>query len=153
MYKCNKCNINCSSQKILDGHYKTAKHLTKITSEICEDDVAIETNINLSFKYYCAGCKYGTSKKSNINNHYKTVKHTMGPKKMEPNTSHTCQICNNSYKDNSGLWRHKKKCQVPNKEDKNEDKEIIKMLIKEKSELQNVIVEMMKTIQILTTPK
>jgi hypothetical protein len=28
----------------------------------------------------------------------------------------TCSICNKMYKDNSGLWRHKKKCKQIGKE-------------------------------------
>jgi hypothetical protein len=24
----------------------------------------------------------------------------------------TCEICNKEYKDNSGLWKHKKKCKI-----------------------------------------
>ena len=113
-------------------------------------------NPEKNFKYYCEICDYGTGKKSNINNHYKTLKHL---KSTTVNTkeaillNHSCQICNKTYKDNSGLWRHNKKChpkiEVNEKEKDNEnaDKEIIKMLIKENSEFKNMILDIVKTFQ------
>ena len=72
----------------------------------------------LCFPFYCKFCDYGTSKKSSINNHYTSAKHQKamnvnGPVNPElcSTLSYECQICNKTYKDNSGLWRHKKKCQ------------------------------------------
>lgn len=124
----------------------------------------------ISFPFYCKFCDYGTSKKSNINNHYMSAKHqkAMGVNdpvnpELSSTQSYVCQVCDKSYKDNSGLWRHKKKCQEKvevSKEstepteykDKTEekelsDKEIIKMLIKENSEFKTMILEVVKTIQ------
>ena len=115
---------------------------------------------NLSLPYYCKFCDYGTSKKSNINNHYMSAKHqkSMGingsNQGLSSTQSYECQLCNKSYKDNSGLWRHKKKCQEktevpkePTEEKDLSDKEIIKMLIKENSEFKTMILEVVKTIQ------
>ena len=75
-------------------------------------------------------------------------------------SEYVCIICHKKYKDNSGLWRHKKKCKVPEEnieEDDNmvsakvkvlnndpSDKELIMMLIKENSEMRNM---MMKVIE------
>ena len=72
---------------------------------------------NLSSNYYCECCDYSTSKKSNFDNHNLSAKHK---KSMISNISngkisklsfkYACKNCNKVYKDNSGLWRHNKKC-------------------------------------------
>jgi hypothetical protein len=68
-------------------------------------------------KFYCKNCDYGTSKKSSYSDHLLSAKHQ---KSMISNVSNgkiskicnkfTCKNCNKVYKDNSGLWRHNKKC-------------------------------------------
>jgi hypothetical protein len=72
---------------------------------------------SLSSNYYCEYCDYSTSKKSNFDNHNLSAKHK---KSMISNISngkisklsfkYACKNCNKVYKDNSGLWRHNKKC-------------------------------------------
>jgi len=74
-----------------------------------------EIKPKLSFKYYCDFCDYGTSKKSNIDNHNLSAKHQKSmfsnenSAKLSPDRF-TCKTCKKVYKDNSGLWRHSKKC-------------------------------------------
>jgi len=66
--------------------------------------------------------------------------------------NHKCLNCNKTYKDRAGLWRHKQKCNLKqtNTEEKDiknngpTDKELVMMLIKENSELKNL---MMKVIE------
>ena len=68
-------------------------------------------------KFYCKNCDYGTSKKSSYSDHLLSAKHQ---KSMISNISNgkiskfcnkfACKNCNKVYKDNSGLWRHNKKC-------------------------------------------
>ena len=119
---------------------------------------------NSCFKFYCINCDYGTSKKSSFDEHLTTKKHhksIFGNENLPKTCSkYVCQICNKKYKDNSGLWRHKKICKnnyekmsedyitEPNyiKNDNNDpsDKELIMMLIKENSEMRNM---MMKVIE------
>ena len=86
----------------------------------------------LSFKFYCEKCHYGTSKKSNMTNHANSIKHKSMENKLNSNDfkpklsqDHICQKCNKKYKDNSGLWRHKKKCDIifNNEKTINEDDE------------------------------
>jgi len=74
---------------------------------------------NSCSKYYCKNCDYGTSKKSSYEDHLTTRKHIKSMIFNEnlpnlPKTCHeyVCQICNKKYKDNSGLWRHKKICNI-----------------------------------------
>ena len=64
-------------------------------------------------KFYCEKCDYSTCKKSSYDYHILSTKHKKSmvvneilPKK----SSYICEKCNKQYKDNSGLWRHKKKC-------------------------------------------
>jgi hypothetical protein len=59
-----------------------------------------------------------------------------------------CSQCNKEYKDNSGLWRHKKKeCNEKNKEKKNDisdNKDLILLLINDNKELRNLLLEQCK---------
>jgi hypothetical protein len=60
----------------------------------------------------------------------------------------SCENCDRKYKDRSGLWKHKKKCdQNYKKDDINSDKEIIRMLIKENAEFKKQVLEICKNIQ------
>ena len=106
---------------------------------------------DLSPNYYCNYCDYTTCKKSNIDNHFKTKKHESMVSKLNSNdfkpkqaAKYSCKKCGKEYKDNSGLWRHKKVCdfeeleesekEEPKKEEIS-DKELIIMLIKQNSQL------------------
>jgi hypothetical protein len=77
-------------------------------------------------KYFCKNCDYTTSKKSSYNDHLLSAKHikSINVNEILPKfcSRFVCQNCNKSYKDNSGLWRHKKKCKEEPKKD-NEDSE------------------------------
>ncbi|MEI7670058.1 MAG: hypothetical protein WCJ33_08240 [Pseudomonadota bacterium] len=64
-----------------------------------------------------------------------------------------CEKCNKKYKDNSGLWRHKQKCNSNNNEiilntepikSESTDKELIDYLIKENQDFKNLILEIVK---------
>ena len=67
-----------------------------------------------SYRFMCEICDYGTSKKSNYDEHIMTTKHkkSMVSNDFQPKSSskYACMNCHKEYKDNSGLWRHKKKC-------------------------------------------
>jgi hypothetical protein len=101
----------------------------------------------LSFKFYCEICNYGTDKKCNINNHFFSTKHqkSMISNQIKPflSSHHNCDFCGKEYKDNSGLWRHKKKCNT--KIDKVEDlKEFMKYIMKENTDMKNMIIDVVK---------
>jgi hypothetical protein len=108
---------------------------------------------------YCETCHYTSCKKSDYSKHLSTIKHKNN--KMVVNDSEKSQKvanfeceCGKIYKYDSGYYRHKKKCNKPNicndicheVSNKNEtiDKELIMLLIKENSELKNM---MMKVIE------
>jgi len=118
----------------------------------------------LSFKFYCEYCDYGTSKKSNIDNHKNSLKHKKSMifklnsnEKQKLSFKYTCEKCSKEYKDNSGLWRHKKKCNIEeticieNETDEfkttqevQDLKEFMKYLMKENSEMKNMMLEVIK---------
>jgi hypothetical protein len=95
-------------------------------------------------KYYsCICCDYNTKRKSNYEAHVLTAKHKqeINSKQKKANT-YFCDNCNKTYKTSSGLWKHKQVCCQTNTDIK--DKELIMMLIKENSEMKNMMMEVIK---------
>ena len=133
----------------------------------------METNGNqimlkLCSKYYCNICDYITCKKSSFTNHTASAKHQ---KKFFGNTLdhfgnqimpklcsliYSCKNCNKEFKNRSGLWKHKQKCNdnVNNKNSETKIKEtkiketeakhLIQYLMKENSEFKNLIIDQNK---------
>jgi hypothetical protein len=105
-----------------------------------------------STKYACSVCDYYTSKKSNFDEHILTQKHKSSqiqpnPAKIQPQKSviiYECEICGKNYKDRTGLWRHKKKCN-------NDQIQLVKYLMQENNELKQMMIETMKKDNIVTT--
>ena len=123
---------------------------------------------NSAFKYYCDICDYGTSRKCNYNTHIISLKHLKNSKmetfvnknqqiqqKISKSTQHTCEKCEKTFKNRSGLWKHKQKCNVIDyiySEDDDEymyqginikDKDALVLhLLKQNGDLQNKIIEM-----------
>ena len=107
-------------------------------------------------KYSCEKCLFNTCNKNDYNRHTLTKKHLINEYQSfsinnTQKTSYKCK-CGRIYKDYSGLWRHKKVCNYDNKEEKEisennemqELKEIMKYLMKENSEMKNLIMEVIK---------
>jgi hypothetical protein len=106
-------------------------------------------------KFYCEICDYGTSKKSSYDDHLVSAKHlkSMVGNEILPKfcSEFMCPNCSKKYKDNSGLWRHKKKCVEKEKEiennetnEQNDSVELIKYLMKENSEFKQMIIQQNK---------
>ena len=114
--------------------------------------------------HVCDICDYSASRKSQYDRHLSTDKHKINVLAINGNDSaiikvpndYICTLCNKAYKDPSGLWRHKKKCQLVTNHQNCEkeivkiehdttDKELIMILIKENSELKNMMMEVIKT--------
>jgi len=104
----------------------------------------------------CEVCHYNTERKSNYDGHLLTAKHKMATEShiCQPISSNifACEKCNKTYKDRTGLWKHKKKC-VDEIKDLESDtktneirelKEIMKYLMKENSEMKNIMLEVVK---------
>jgi len=68
-------------------------------------------------KFSCFICYFFTSNKKDFERHILTKKHKMGNCQQKSTklpqitpTDFTCEKCNKTYKDRTGIWRHKKKC-------------------------------------------
>jgi hypothetical protein len=104
-------------------------------------------------KFYCENCHYSTCKKSSYSEHLLSSKHinsiNNNPNLLKICSTYVCKNCQKTYKDNSGLWRHKKKC---NKEEQHSTSipeitpELIMSILKQNSDLQNVIITQNNTI-------
>ena len=94
--------------------------------------------------FHCNICDFHSSNKKDYKRHNETKKHISNVNQSKSinftqnypklTIKHSC-MCGKEYKDNSGLWRHKKKCTY-NKNFDNEEKqqELINYLLKENSE-------------------
>jgi hypothetical protein len=107
-------------------------------------------------KYYCEVCDYKCCKKYNWTKHLLTAKHQMetsgsqteaeSGKKWQKEQTICCENCYKDFKSRSGLWKHKQTCK-PSEESDDEDKktdelaELVKYLMKENSEMKNMMME------------
>lgn len=86
-----------------------------------------------SHEFYCSDCDYYTSRKNDFEKHILTKKHL---KKAFPNVSkpfpktskklakrYLCEHCDKEFKNRSGLWKHKKKCQYKDYSEEEESEE------------------------------
>jgi hypothetical protein len=97
--------------------------------------------------YVCKLCDYTTCRKSQYIRHLTTDKHKNNDLAINGNdlaiikvpNEYICTLCKKIYKDSSGLWRHKKKCNVTIVTDSNvetiDKDQLILMLIKQNSDL------------------
>lgn len=106
--------------------------------------------------FYCKICDYFTDRKSSFNKHLITAKHIKLTNVNEncnkscemsnlPTTLLTCDYCDKNFKSRVGLWKHNKKCfKELNKTDDIKDKDLIMALIKDNSELKNLILKVIE---------
>jgi len=104
--------------------------------------------------FVCKNCNFVSSNKKDYTRHIQTKKHIINLNQpflpiFTPKNPFAC-TCGKSYKDKSGLWRHKKKCiedsdsgsdSVAHSEDNHlsTDKDLIIMLIKQNTELLEIV--------------
>jgi NAD-dependent dihydropyrimidine dehydrogenase PreA subunit len=75
-----------------------------------------------SHKYQCEICHYNTEIKKDYMKHLLTIKHKINESATKheefvpknPSLLLSCENCNKTYKDKTGIWRHKKKCSMIN---------------------------------------
>jgi hypothetical protein len=109
--------------------------------------------------FICKKCDYNTSNKKDYSRHLQTKKHLsinhhVVSNKITQKTHYECR-CGKIYKDNSGLWRHNKRCtknickEIEEIKETNEivdlfDKNLILTLIQQNNELQKQMIEVCK---------
>ena len=102
-------------------------------------------------KFFCEFCDYKTSKKSSYDSHISSLKHQKSilgdknsceQKKILPTgLMVSCPTCSKQYYSRNGLWKHRKQCVAtePPVVDTEINKNIIDMLLKQNSELMDLI--------------
>ena len=99
-------------------------------------------------EFYCEKCDFSCNKKSNFEKHLLTTKHKMEINGNIGNGKNAdffeCENCSKTFKSNSGLWKHKKKCLTINNEIKTEN---IKTESKRSVDYKDMFLEMMKQNQ------
>jgi hypothetical protein len=102
--------------------------------------------------FNCEKCAFKCCKKGDYARHLLTPKHlklTQSNQILHQKTSnHNCPNCNKQYKSRVGLWNHKKKCVQKEEiieETETTNKELIMLLIKENSELKNMMMKVIET--------
>lgn len=117
-------------------------------------------------RFFCATCDFKSSHKNDYARHLLTSKHQnwvfgnememSGNTKTQKNPDkYFCEKCKKGYDTNSGLWKHKKNCKNNDNDDNNNDNnddindnnELVKYLMKENSELKNMVLEVCKSIK------
>ena len=107
--------------------------------------------------YYCNLCDYTTSNLYDFNKHNNTSKHLSNNSQFlaiekSQKSQHEC-VCGKVYKDNSGLWRHKKKCIAVTNDDSQgqtieKKDELINILLKENQDFKKLILEFIQKVSI-----
>lgn len=127
--------------------------------KLYEDQIKISPKI--VNKFICLCCHYSTSNKFDYEKHLSTQKHKTRDLAMNvaiKSQNYACSNCDKIYKDNTGLWRHNKKCKPKPIEDnqvdvKTIDMKLIMYLLKQNDDFKKLMVEqnnkMIETIEAL----
>jgi hypothetical protein len=108
--------------------------------------------------YCCAFCDFISSNKKDYGRHLSTQKHKTRQKDIndtkkphqKPQMCYECKICNKSYKYSSGLYRHKKRCNVDENIHISSNDILNNQLALSKELIMNVVKEQQNQIKELT---
>lgn len=100
--------------------------------------------------FNCEKCNYSTSRKSQYDRHITTRKHVLATNgnafSSKSSTSCFQCECGKTYKDRSGLYKHKKRCGfIETTEEKNEP--TMELLLKENLEMKKIMIDLCQKIE------
>ena len=140
-YSCEKCKYNTVRKTNFDAHILSLKHIRKHNG-----------SQNISNNYSCEQCNYNTIRKSNFDKHILSAKHINAG--IQQKNKHVCEKCNKEYTNRSGLWKHNQMCILPppppspiieeSTDNELTNRKLIMILIKENSELKNMMMQVIK---------
>jgi hypothetical protein len=153
IFCCEKCDFTCCKKGDWARHIIRPKHL-----------LVKENPQQKTPKFSCENCDFTCSKPRDFERHIVTPKHLRTLEKNETagkNATHICSRCNKSYQYSSGLWKHSKNCKVENtneiiahttdaseidiNDNTSTDKNLMELIIKDNSELKNIVLDMVKS--------
>ena len=108
IFFCKFCNYTTSRNYNYKLHINSNKHKNNENDNKNNDFLAKNSNI-----FFCKFCNYTTCKNYNYKLHINSNKHKNNENNVflaKTNKNYVCTVCNKSYNDRAGLWRHKKKC-------------------------------------------
>jgi len=111
--------------------------------------MSTEKHTKRDIRFECIECEFKCYAKGDWARHIVTQKHLENMKNNNLSTENTkkhdfylCKKCNKQYRDRTGLWRHKSKCNlditiqdVDNNNNNNNKDDIIQLLLKQNNEL------------------
>ena len=122
--------------------------------ETLGNDFVAKNGKEVAKKYYCEKCNYECSKIYNWNKHIATSKHNremignyLVAESGKKEQKYSCEKCEKYFHTNAGLWKHSKKCNYEEEKGKSNeptDKELMMALIKDNSELKNMIMKVLE---------
>lgn len=129
-------------------------YLETCNNDCCSDNETETLSINKSStenpkksqkSFSCEKCNYHTCNYKDYKKHIVTKKHkSTHINHLSPPNSFMCEICNKTYKDRSGLWRHKKVCIKPEPNLNNiPETSLISLLVQQNADLAKMQTENM----------
>ena len=146
---CKLCNLQCSSTKQYDTHVNCNSHKKRHIS--FGETQKLKKNVH---RFFCKSCDFKCYMKCDWERHITRAKHLDSVTGNEGNVKNLKKTyycgCGKNFMSNSGLWKHKKICNIKEVEnkvidvkdeitDEMSDKDLIIMLVKQNSELLEVI--------------
>lgn len=151
IWYCDVCKTTCRTNKAFITHKETKKHKRNSDMNTSNNNGEQKTP-KTSNVFTCETCDFKCSNKQDYTRHLSTRKHkckSSGNKKTL--TTYNCNTCNKTFKSNSGLWKHKKKCDTQEQQErppnvKTEDtSNIINTLVADNKEIKNLLMMFVKT--------